>query len=90
MCHRSRRPSRLPMISLSAEDAECFCVLSDGLLRSAVTIIRRLVAPSVRVLMMAVRRMRVRVPDGLVSMPMTMRLGGVDGFVMRVIMVFIM
>ena len=40
-------------------------------------------------LVVAVRRMRVRVPQRLVSMPMAMRLGGVDGVVMRVIVVFI-
>ena len=45
--------------------------------------------PSMRVLMMAVRRMRVRVPQRLVSMPMAMRLGGVDGVVMRVIVMLI-
>ena len=42
-----------------------------------------------RVLMTAVRRMRVRVPQRLVSMPMAMRLGGVDGVVMRVIVMLI-
>jgi hypothetical protein len=39
--------------------------------------------------MVAIGRMRVRVPQRLVSMPMAMRLGGVDRFVMRVIVVFI-
>jgi hypothetical protein len=33
--------------------------------------------------------MRVRVPQRLVSMPMAVRLGGIDGVVMRVIVVFI-
>jgi hypothetical protein len=40
-------------------------------------------------LVVAVRRMRVRVPPRLVSMPMAMRLGGVDGVVMRVIVMLI-
>ena len=45
--------------------------------------------PSVRVLMMAVRRMRVRMPQRLVSMPVAMRLGRIDGFVMHVVVMLI-
>ena len=45
--------------------------------------------PSVRMLVVAVRRMRVRVPQRLVSMPMAVRLRRVDGLVMRVIVVLV-
>jgi hypothetical protein len=45
--------------------------------------------PSVRVLMMAIGRMRVRVPQRLVSMPMAMRPGRLDGVVMRVVVMLI-